>query len=42
MKRHDLSVAFTLVVCTEVLQLLDEHKRFSRMVGKMGKLGKGK
>ena len=26
----------------EVLQLLDEHKRFSKMVGKMGKLGKGK
>ena len=26
----------------EVVQLLDEHKRFSKMVGKMGKLGKGK
>ena len=26
----------------EVLQLIDEHKRFSKMVGKMGKLGKGK
>ena len=26
----------------EVVQLLDEHKRFSNMVGKMGKLGKGK
>eukprot|EP01050_Picozoa_sp_SAG11_P001343 SAG11_NODE_57_length_19200_cov_18.288417_11_plen_72_part_00 len=23
----------------EVVQLLDEHKRFSKMVGKMGKLG---
>ena len=26
----------------EGVQLLDEHKRFSNMVGKMGKLGKGK
>jgi len=26
----------------EVHQLLDEHKRFSKMVGKMGKMSKGK
>ena len=26
----------------EVSQLVDEHKRFAKMIGKMGKMGKGK